>query len=78
VDPADGSSCLGTLTPAGADEVRRLVEVGLARFALFGAEWEPSEARMLTELIEKLEASKAAVAAREGRRAGRGWSRRGT
>ena len=36
-DPADGRSWLVALTPAGQDEMRRLQQVGLDRFALFVA-----------------------------------------
>jgi DNA-binding MarR family transcriptional regulator len=72
-NPADGRSCLVELTPAGADELRRLVQGGLDRFALFVADWEPGEVRMLTALLEKLEMSKATVAAPERRSAGPRW-----
>lgn len=70
VNPADARSLLVALTRAGADEQERLVQIGLDRFALFVADWEPDEVRTLTTLLEKLERSKAAVAARE-QRAGR-------
>jgi DNA-binding MarR family transcriptional regulator len=32
-DPADGRSCLVTLSPAGSEELHHLVEFGLKRFA---------------------------------------------
>jgi DNA-binding MarR family transcriptional regulator len=64
-DPADGRSWLVALTPAGADEVGRLQQFGLDRFALFVADWEPSEVQTLTALLEKLEKSKASVTARQ-------------
>jgi DNA-binding MarR family transcriptional regulator len=75
-DPADGRSCLVTLTPAGADELQRLTQVGLDRFALFVADWQPSDVRMLTALLNKLRNSIAAVAAQEQeqRPAGRRWA----
>jgi DNA-binding MarR family transcriptional regulator len=66
-DPADGRSWLVVLTPAGWDEMRRLQQVGLDRFALFTADWEPGEVRELTALLEKLQSSIAAVAEREQR-----------
>jgi DNA-binding MarR family transcriptional regulator len=66
-DPADGRSYLVTLTPAGSEELRRLVQFGLKRFALFVKDWEPNEVRMLTELLEKLLSSMASVSAREQR-----------
>jgi DNA-binding MarR family transcriptional regulator len=61
-DPADGRSWLVALTPAGQDEMRRLQQVGLDRFALFVADWEPDEVGALTALLEKLRSSMAAVA----------------
>ena len=70
-DPADGRSWLIMLTPAGSDEMSRLQQVGLDRFALFTADWEPSEVRMLAALLEKLTESMAAVAQRERRLAPR-------
>ena len=66
-DHGDKRSVLVTLTRAGTKEQRRLVQIGLDRFALFVAEWEPGEVRMLTSLLEKLESSKAAAAAIEQR-----------
>jgi DNA-binding MarR family transcriptional regulator len=74
-DPADGRSCLVTLTPAGAGELQRLTQVGLDRFALFVADWQPGDVRMLTALLDKLRNSIAAVAAQEQRPAGRRWAR---
>jgi hypothetical protein len=58
----------------GDGEVRRLREVGLERFTKFVADWEPGEVRTFTALLQKLEASKAAVAARERRPPGRRWA----
>ena len=75
-DPADGRSCLVTLTPAGAGELQRLTQAGLDRFALFVADWQPGDVRMLTALLDKLRNSIAAVAAQEqGQRPpGRRWA----
>ncbi len=66
-DPADGRSWLVTLTPAGQEETRRLQQVGLDRFALFVADWDPGEVRALTGLLDKLRSSMAAVSERERR-----------
>jgi DNA-binding MarR family transcriptional regulator len=74
-DAADGRSCRVALTPAGSGELQALTEEGLDRFGLFVAGWEPEEVRMLTALLQKLEASKAAVAARQRPPAGRHWAR---
>jgi DNA-binding MarR family transcriptional regulator len=75
-DPADGRSCLVTLTPAGAGELQQLTQAGLDRFALFLADWQPSDVRILTALLDKLRNSIAAVAAqeRQQRPAGRRWA----
>ena len=59
-DPADRRSYLVSLTPAGSQELRRLLEFGLRRFALFVKNWEPDEVRTLTELLQKLQTSMAA------------------
>jgi DNA-binding MarR family transcriptional regulator len=66
-DPADRRSYRVTLTPAGTAELRRLVQFGLQRFALFVVDWEPDEVRTLTELLEKLKTSMATVSALERR-----------
>ena len=73
-DPGDHRSCLIKLTPAGADQMTRLQQVGLERFAKFVAEWDPAEVRTFTALLRKLEASKAAVAAAERQPPGRRWA----
>ncbi len=74
-DPDDGRSWLVALTPAGREEMRRLQEAGLVRFALFVADWEPAEVRRLTELLEKLGSSMAGVASRENEAASAGPAR---
>jgi DNA-binding MarR family transcriptional regulator len=76
-DPADGRSCLVTLTPAGTGEMARLRQVGVDRFATFLAGWEPEEVRTLTALLEKLQSSTTATATqrRPGRRR---WARQDT
>ena len=77
-DPADGRSCLVTLTPAGADEMARLRQVGVDRFATFVAGWEPEEVRTLTALLEKLQSSKTATATQQPRPGRRRWARQDT
>jgi DNA-binding MarR family transcriptional regulator len=66
-DPGDGRSWLVTLTPAGEQELARLTQVGLDRFALFVADWEPGEVRMLAGLLNKLQGSIAAAGEQERR-----------
>jgi DNA-binding MarR family transcriptional regulator len=73
-DAADRRSCRVTLSSSGRRELRRLTEIGLDRFGTFVADWEPEEVRTLTLLLQKLEASKAAVAAEERPPAGRRWA----
>ena len=64
-DPADGRSWRVALTPAGTEEMRRLQQVGLDRFALFVTDWEARDVRALTALLDRLQASMAAVSERE-------------
>lgn len=64
-NPSDARSLLIVLTRSGTAEQQRLTQIGLDRFARFVADWEPEEVRRLTDLLLKLERSKAAVAARE-------------
>ncbi len=64
-DPEDGRSWLVTLTPAGWQEMLRLQEIGLDRFALFVADWDDSEVRALAALLDKLMGSMAAAGERE-------------
>jgi DNA-binding MarR family transcriptional regulator len=66
-DPSDARSWLVTLTAAGMAEMQRLQEVGLDRFSMFVADWEPGEVRELAGLLEKLRASMAAAGERERR-----------
>lgn len=68
-DPDDGRSWLVALAPAGREEMRRLQEVGLERFAMFVADWEPAEVQQLAALLEKLTSSMAGVASRENKAA---------
>jgi DNA-binding MarR family transcriptional regulator len=68
-DPDDGRSWLVVLTPVGHEEMRRLQEVGLDRFAMFVADWEPAEVRQLATLLEKLTSSMADVTSRENKAA---------
>lgn len=74
-NPGDHRSCLVRLTPAGTDQMHRLQQAGLERFAGFASEWEPAEVRTLTTLLRKLDASKAAAAAAERLPGGRRWAR---
>jgi DNA-binding MarR family transcriptional regulator len=73
-DTADKRSCRVTLTTSGSDELHSLTEEGLDRFASFVADWEPEEIRTLTSLLQKLEESKAAAAARQRPPPGRHWA----
>jgi DNA-binding MarR family transcriptional regulator len=73
-DSGDHRSCLVSLTPSGEAEMSRLQQVGLARFAAFVADWEPSEVRSLTALLRKLDNSKASTAAQTRRSAGHRWT----
>jgi DNA-binding MarR family transcriptional regulator len=75
-DGADGRSCLVALTEQGQQELQRLREIGLARFASFVADWDATEVCELTRLLTKLEASKAAVSQRERRTARPNWRQR--
>jgi DNA-binding MarR family transcriptional regulator len=75
-DPEDGRSCFLSVTDAGREEIRRLTEVGLARFSAFVAEWDAEEVRTLARLLSKLSASTAAVNQREPRPDGRRWQQR--
>jgi hypothetical protein len=51
--------------PRVAGELQRLTQAGLGRFALFVADWQPGDLRMLTALLDKLRNFIAAVAAQE-------------
>lgn len=76
-NPADGRSCLVSLTPAGTEQLRRLTQMGLDRFASFVCDWKVDEVRALTALLEKLHRSMAAVNSSEQSPAiGRRWARK--
>ncbi|HEY7305320.1 MAG TPA: MarR family transcriptional regulator [Bryobacteraceae bacterium] len=75
-DPDDGRSCFISLTKPGWEEMRRLTEVGLSRFALFVADWDAEEVRTLARLLAKFETSKAEVAKREHAAPGRAWQQK--
>ena len=75
IDPEDRRSCFITLTPAGVDEVGRLMEIGLSRYAKFVADWDAEEVRTLARLLFKFEESKARVARGEQHPGGRHWQR---
>ena len=70
-DPADHRSCFVSLTARGYAEMRRLQEVGVARFASFVAGWDSADVTHLTRLLERLEFDKHAAAEHERRRTGR-------
>ncbi len=70
-DPADHRSCLVSLTPGGGEEVRRLQQLGVARFESFVAGWEAAEVVTLTRLLERLEVDKHEAGERERRRSRR-------
>jgi DNA-binding MarR family transcriptional regulator len=74
-DPAVKRSCLVTLTPAGTDEMARLRQAGVDRFAEFVADWEPAEVRTLTALLEKLQSSRAATTTQPRPAGRRRWAR---
>jgi DNA-binding MarR family transcriptional regulator len=67
-DPADHRSCLVSLSARGYEEMRRLQDVGVARFASFVAGWDSSDVVKLTRLLERLEVDKHATGERERRR----------
>jgi DNA-binding MarR family transcriptional regulator len=73
-DPADGRSCLVTLTPAGAEEMSRLRQIGVDHFAALVSDWQPEEVRTLTALLEKLQTPRAASTTQQRRGRGR-WAR---
>jgi DNA-binding MarR family transcriptional regulator len=76
-NPTDGRSCLVSLTPAGSEELRRLTQIGLDRFASFVHDWKVDEVRALTALLAKLQRSMAAVNSSEQAPAiGRRWARK--
>jgi DNA-binding MarR family transcriptional regulator len=72
-DPADGRSCLISLTEQGWAEVRGHVKNGIDRFATFVADWSEQDVRTLGELLTRLEESVAAVKAKERGPSGRRW-----
>ncbi|HEY6470698.1 MAG TPA: MarR family transcriptional regulator [Candidatus Dormibacteraeota bacterium] len=73
-NPADGRSCLVTLTRSGRKEMDRLTEIGLQRFALFVKDWRSQEIRAFTESLEKLQESMLATADEERGPRGRRWA----
>jgi hypothetical protein len=76
-NPTDGRSCLVSLTPAGSEELGRLTQVGLDRFASFVHDWKVDEVRALTALLEKLQRSMAAVnTSQQSPAIGRRWARK--
>jgi DNA-binding MarR family transcriptional regulator len=72
----DRRSCCISLTDAGRQELNRLTQIGLGRFAQFVAEWDAQEVRTLAGLLWKLELSKAEVASQEPHARGRHWQQK--
>ena len=70
-DPGDHRSCLVALTASGEEEVRRLQEVGVARFEAFVAGWDAAEVATFTRLLERLEVDKHQTGEQERRRSRR-------
>jgi DNA-binding MarR family transcriptional regulator len=64
-DPDDGRSCFISLTDAGREEMHRLTQIGLARFAAFVADWEADDVRKLAHLLARLQTSMAEVNRRQ-------------
>lgn len=69
----DRRSCRLTLTDAGREELNRLTQIGLGRFATFVAAWDAEEVRTLARLLWKLEASKVGGVQPEPHPGGRHW-----
>ncbi len=69
----DRRSCRITLTDAGREELNRLTQIGLGRFATFVAAWDAEEVRTLARLLWKLEASMTEGVQPEPRPGGRHW-----
>ena len=74
-DPADGRSCFVYLTDAGRDEMLRLTQLGLARFASYVDDWDAEEVQTLAVLLSKLECSKAETNKRR-LLGGRSWQKK--
>ena len=73
-DPADGRSLQVTVTDAGRQELARLSEIGIGRFAAFVADWTAEDVRTLSRLLMEFERSKnRAVAALPQPPKGRRW-----
>lgn len=72
-NPRDRRSCLITLTPAGQEEMTRLTQIGLGRFARFVAGWNAEDVQTLARLLFRFEQSKAEVARSERLPGGRRW-----
>ena len=66
-DPEDRRAWRVALTPVGAEEHRRLHEIGVDRFATFVANWDADEVTIFTRLLSKFEASKRAAVEQETR-----------
>lgn len=60
-DQADGRARYVVLTDSGRDEVTRLTEVGMQRFASFVADWDADDVRTLSRLLTRFEQAKHAA-----------------
>jgi DNA-binding MarR family transcriptional regulator len=73
-DPADRRSFRVALTPAGEQELRRLIRKSHDRFASFLVDWDAADTVQLGELLNRLAASiKAARSRQPALAGGRAW-----
>lgn len=75
-DPADRRSCFIRITDSGRDEVDRLNQIGLERFAAFVEGWDAAEVREFGRMLSKLETAILEVKRRERAPVGRRWQGR--
>ncbi len=75
-DREDRRSCYVSLTEKGVEEVKRLYEVGLSRFALMVEGWSNEDVRSFARLLNKLVDSQQALHEREKLPAKGSWRRK--